>query len=62
MVKNKNEQDGEGMLYVTLRRIWICTDFVCYICQLNLTSKFYLDKCFAISDFVPLLPFMQNAS
>jgi len=28
MVKNKNEQDGEGMLYMTLRHIWIFTDFV----------------------------------
>jgi len=28
MVKNKNEQDGEGMLCVTLWSIWIYTDFV----------------------------------
>lgn len=28
MAKNKNEQDGEGMLYVTLRSILIYTDFV----------------------------------
>jgi len=52
--KNKNEQDGEGTYIVGDTEAHLNL----YICQLNITSKFYSEEFL----FVPLLPFLQNAS